>query len=75
MNIFGRIALEFDINEDIRKKSFWDEMVTELPGQLSEKFNIKIDLSKMNPLTLNKIADAIIEKGISIGKNFSESFD
>lgn len=75
MNIFGRIALDIEDNEDIRKKSFWDELETELPGELLEKFKIKIDLSKLKPLTLNKIADAIIESGIFRESNGSGKAD
>jgi acyl carrier protein len=75
MNIFGRIALDIEDNEDIRKKSFWDELETELPGELLKKLKIKIDLSKLKPLTLNKIADAIIETGIFRESNGSGKAD
>jgi acyl carrier protein len=62
VNIVGRIALEIKVNEDIRKKSFWDELETEIPEQLSEKFKIEFDLTSLQPLTLNTVADYINQK-------------
>jgi hypothetical protein len=75
VNVVGIIALEIEVNDDLRKKSFWDELETELPEKLSEKFKIDIDLQQLNPLTLDKIADAIIETGIFHESNGREEPD
>ena len=59
VNVVGRIAFEIEVNDDLRKKSFWDELETEFPGKLYEKFKIEFDLTSLKPLTLDTIADYI----------------
>lgn len=59
VNIVGRIGLEIENIDDLRDTTFWDELETEFPGQLFERFNINIDITSLNPLTLDNIADYI----------------
>ena len=60
-NIMGTHVFPLEV-DFLDKLPYWNvELEADFKEQLVERFNIDIDLSQLNPLTFDKIADAIIE--------------
>ena len=60
LDIIGVEIYHIDIDEDLREKKSFDQGSEDiLKESINEEFNIDMNLSKMKPLTLNKIADYI----------------
>lgn len=60
LDIIGVEIYHIDIDEDLRKKQSFDQGSEGiLKESINEELNIDMDLSKMKPLTLNKITDHI----------------
>ena len=60
LDIIGVEIYHIDVDENLRKKQSFDQGSEDiLKESINEEFNIDMDLSKMKPLTLNKIADHI----------------
>lgn len=67
-SIMGTQVFPLEV-EFLDKLPYWNvELEADFKEQLHEKFKIEIDLSKLKPLTFDKIADAIIETGIFLEK-------
>ena len=58
LDIIGVQIYHIDVDEDLRKKQSFDQGSEDiLKESINEELNIDMDLSKMKPLTFNKITD------------------